>query len=79
MEFDDVKLEIFCDIFNDIIYEAISHGGDYGGPYYTNKENLENKIDWFLKWTGLNKDLTIYKIDVPKLLIKNKINNKEEL
>lgn len=79
MKIDNIDLEIFCKHFNNIVSEAIEHGGDYGGPYYINQKNLENSINIFLKWLGLNKYLTLYKDDIPKILIKNKVDyNKED-
>ena len=67
---DECNLEIFIDYFNDIIEQAIIHGGDAGGPYFVNEEKLLQSIIIFLNWTGLYKYLTIYKDDIPKLIIK---------
>lgn len=70
------SLEIYCDYLNDIIEQAIIHGGDVGGAYFVNKEELIKSIKTFIDWTGLNKYLIIYKSDFPKLLIKNNLENK---
>ena len=70
-----IDLEIFCDFFNDIIEQAVIHGGDSGGIYCINEEKLLKSIQIFLDWTGLNKYLIIYKRDIPKLLIKEKVGD----
>jgi len=72
-ELDEYELEIFIEKINDIIEQAIIHGGDTGGAYCSNEEKLLHSINMFLKWTGLDNYLTIYKDDIPKLLMKMKI------
>lgn len=47
--------EKFLDWVNKIISEAIEHGGDEGGAYYSNKDGLLNTMKHFLRWSGLNK------------------------
>lgn len=37
---------------NDIIEEAIEHGGDSGGAYCTNTEGLVKAMKRFLNWCG---------------------------
>ena len=69
----DNELEIFCEHINSIIEEAIEHGGDRGGAYFSNQEALEHSIILFLNWVGLNKYVTLYKDSIPKLIIKEKI------
>lgn len=71
------NLHIFKDYLNKIIEEAIIHGGDYGGAYFINKEELISEIKRFLIWTGLNKYLIVYEDDYPILLEKDKINKEE--
>ncbi len=75
---DEVDLQLFCDHFNEIIEQAIIHGGDTGGAYCCNEEELLKVISRFLSWMGLDEYLTIYKDDFPKLLVKNKIEKNEE-
>ena len=35
-------------LINKIIFEAIKHGGDSGGPYFTNEDNLISSINKLL-------------------------------
>lgn len=72
---DNIELKIFCKQFNNIIKQAIIHGGDTGGAYFINEGGLLETIRNFLSWTGLNKYLTIYADDFPKLIIKEKIDD----
>ena len=46
--------EKFLDWVNEIISEAIEHGGDSGGAYFSNKEGLLNTMKQFLRWSGLH-------------------------
>ena len=73
IELNDIELKIFCEHINSIIEEAIEHGGDCGGAYFSNQEALEHSIILFLNWVGLNKYVTLYKDNIPKLIIKEKI------
>jgi hypothetical protein len=68
-------LDIFCERINEIIKEAVVHGGDIGGIYCINQEDLEKSIKRFLDWTGLNKYVVIYKDDIPSLIEKSKISD----
>lgn len=45
---------------NEIIEEAVIHGGDTGGAYFINMDNLVSKMRNFRKWAGLEE----YKICV---------------
>lgn len=72
---DNVELEIYCDYFNDIIQQAVIHGGDGGGAYYSNYEELEKSILTFVYWLGLKDKVVLYKKDnTPILLIKENLN-----
>ena len=73
MEINKYNLDTFCCFLNDIIFEAVTHGGDSGGPYFSNQEDLEKTINNFLIWAGLEKDLIVYKDRIPKVLEKNKV------
>ena len=41
------------ELINKIIYEAIIHGGDSGGPYNINFEDLEKSVNNWLKFKNL--------------------------
>lgn len=51
-------------LVNSIIREAIRHGGDAGGSYFTNGQNLNNTIMDYLKVRDLDNqyttDATVY-------------------
>lgn len=53
---------------NEIIEEAVFHGGDSGGPYFSNMDDLVSKMRDFRTWAGLEE----YKIcvvgDIPKFV-----------
>ena len=77
-ELEEDELDIFCIFINDIIEQAISHGGD-GGAYYTNQEELEQSIYCFIHWLGIEDKVVLYRDKEPKLLLKTKLKtNKEE-
>lgn len=40
-------------VLNNLIRAAIDHGGDYGGPYFCNPEELEKAMDALCKMTLL--------------------------
>lgn len=67
------SLEAFCNIVNDVIEQAITHGGDTGGPYYINQEELESSINYFIEWLGIEDRVILYKNDCPKLLLKERL------
>ena len=69
----DTEIESLCEHLNDIIEQAIIHGGDNDGPYCINEEELIKHIKIFLGWIGLDKYVIIYNSSIPKLLIKEKI------
>ena len=54
----DVEKELR--LVNSIIREAISHGGDLGGSYSTNGENLNNVIMAYLRARNLDNQYTRY-------------------
>lgn len=71
---DEDMLAILCEHLNKIIDEAVTHGGDPGGPYYSNEEGIKNAINSFLIWTGLNEVVFLYNCShTPELIIKNRI------
>lgn len=70
----EISLEIFCRYFNNIISEAITHGGDTGGPYFVNEEGLKEAINNFLIWSSLKEVVTLYDCShYPQLIIKRRI------
>ena len=44
---------------NKIIHEAIEHGGDSGGAYFSNKECLVNTMKHFLRCFNLHNNFGI--------------------
>lgn len=44
----------FIEKINKIIAEAIEHGGDSGGAYFSNKDGLVAEMRFFLRWSGLD-------------------------
>jgi hypothetical protein len=69
-------LEVFIELLNKIIEEAVSHGGDPGGPYYCYPEELKKAIKDFLIWLSIEDKVVIYDSEnIPKLLLKSKISN----
>lgn len=44
---------------NNIIAEAIEHGGDSGGAYYSNRDGLIKEMHYFLRWAGFDKEYGI--------------------
>lgn len=44
---------------NKIITEAIEHGGDSGGAYFSNRDGLIHEMKRFLNWTGLDREYGI--------------------
>lgn len=43
-------------IINKIIFEAIVHGGDPGGPYYINEEDLLASMYRWINFRGLSEE-----------------------
>ena len=66
-------LGLICEQLNNVIEQAIIHGGDSGGAYYINKYNLINEIDILLCILGIHDEVIIYKDNVPKILEKSKL------
>lgn len=54
---------LFVSQLNDIIDNAVIHGGDSGGAYFSNTDGLIGAMRYFLKWTGLNKTVGIMNND----------------
>ena len=59
---------VMMEYINEIIEEAVIHGGDSGGAYCINMDNLVSKMRAFRTWAGLEE----YKIcvinDIPKFV-----------
>lgn len=51
-------------ILNNIIFQAIIHGGDSGGPYQTNEKALMASINSWLCFKGLTEEYGIAKVDL---------------
>jgi hypothetical protein len=54
---------VLIERINIIIKEAIEHGGDSGGAYFSNSEVLIKEMKYFLRWTGFDKDYGIMNED----------------
>ena len=75
IDFDKVSTQVHkeVDALNRLIEEAIYHGGDSGGPYLCNKDDLEKAIKNYLDVTGLDYVTDVYwKNEDDPLLIVNK-------
>lgn len=51
--FDDTEKAILTEYINNIVREAIDHGGDSGGPYFSNGEELIAAMRRFKGWLSL--------------------------
>jgi len=51
-------------LINTIIFEAIKHGGDYGGPYFTNEDGLISAINKLLDIECMTDKYEIQEIDI---------------
>ena len=51
--------DVLINKINSMIKEAIEHGGDSGGAYFSNEEALTREMKYFLRWSGLDKDYGI--------------------
>lgn len=51
--------DVLIERINNIIQEAIEHGGDVGGAYYSNRDGLIREMRHFLRWAGLDKTFGI--------------------
>lgn len=66
--------KFFIEKLNRIIAEAIYHGGDAGGAYYTNRDDLIHAIRDLLRWTGMHETVGIMDDGmVPQLFLKRHI------
>lgn len=50
----NVSIDVEISLINKIIYEATIYGGDAGGPYCCNPEDLESSIKEWLLHRGLS-------------------------
>lgn len=55
MKDDSMRYDCLVKKINSMLDEAISHGGDSGGAYYSNRDGLIKEMRDFLKWSGLDK------------------------
>ena len=62
------QIDLEVDIINNIIKTAIDHGGDIGGPYFSNKENLIQSIEFWIKFRCMNDSFEVR--NYPNGLIK---------
>ena len=55
-----------CEIklINKIIFEAIKHGGDSGGPYLTNEDGLVSKINNLLYVECMTDEYEVREVDI---------------
>lgn len=59
---------IMMKYINEIIEEAVFHGGDIGGPYFTNMDDLLSKMRKFRAWTGSNEYKICVVNEIPKFV-----------
>ena len=50
----NMNVEYCIDEINEMLFAAVAHGGDAGGPYYSETTWMCNSIENFLKKTDLN-------------------------
>ena len=54
----DYELRSFLDLLNETVKVSIKHGGDSGGPYFSNeKEVVKNLQEWINKIENDNEEL----------------------
>lgn len=58
---DDISVDVLMNLLNDVIKNAIDHGGDPGGPYGCNETGLHYSMLKFLVECGLNNEWTVEK------------------
>lgn len=51
-------------LINKIIFEAIKHGGDSGGPYFTNKDGLISAINNLLNVECMTDEYEVREVDI---------------
>lgn len=61
------KLDNLLKYLNEVIETSIYHGGDVGGPYYTNKEELNDSIQKLIDFLNLNCQV-VWEDDIPKIV-----------
>ena len=78
MEFNNEKKNI--NFINNIIIQAIIHGGDDGGPYCCNKKELYNSIKQLIIQNNLEHDYEIaflhidgYTDKFPQIILKGEL------
>ena len=54
-----MDIEKHVEILNNLIYESVEHGGDAGGAYYSNTENVLKAINEYLKFFHLEDSCVI--------------------
>ena len=54
-----MNIEKHIEILNNLIYESVKHGGDAGGAYYSNTENVLKAIKEYLKFFHLEDSYVI--------------------
>lgn len=53
----------FVELINAVISAAIDHGGDTGGPYYSNSDRLAKAMFRLRDWMGLRDELGVLNDD----------------
>lgn len=68
----DFEMYNFCIYLNNVIENAVHHGGDVGGPYYSDKESLTKAMKRLLKWLDIYDGKVLIDEDgyVPKFYVK---------
>lgn len=55
-----ISKAILAQYINDIVEEAVSHGGDLGGAYMSNPEGLYAILDRFRRWTCMDEYVVVH-------------------
>lgn len=53
----------FIELLNDVIAAAIDHGGDAGGPYYSNADGLARAMFRLRDWLGFRNEIGVLNDD----------------
>ena len=54
MRLPEYDMEFLVQQVNAVVKEAIRHGGDSGGAYYTNHKKLFSALTYLKNWLGLD-------------------------
>ena len=59
-KFEELKKQEELSLINNIVEQAIYHGGDIGGPYFSNRDSLCEAMKKYLVYKGFDKDTEVF-------------------